>query len=208
MQKTSVDLLLLAALALFATLTAKVASADHLFEGTEWETAAQVAGVPPELLYSVALVETRKKSSDGLARPWPWTLTTAEGHKFYNSKAEAEEDLLEYISQGNARIAVGLMQVFYAYHSHRVESPLELLDPTTNLRIGAEILRDSIKRSNDLEIGIGNYNAKDPVKARAYGRQVIDLAKNLNNYFHAPEGSASTNDVIGRKNGLQQQASR
>lgn len=206
MQKNLLDLLLLSALSLFAALTTSVALADHIFEDTEWEEAAQIAGVPPELLYSVALVETRKKSSDGFARPWPWTLTTAEGHKFYKTKADAEADLHEYISQGNVRIAVGLMQVFYAYHSHRVESPLELLDPTTNLRIGAVILRDSINRSkNDLEIGIGNYNAKDPNKARAYGRQVIDLAKNLNNYFHAPDGSASANDVMGRnKNGIQQ----
>ena len=63
------------------------------FSGTPWETAAKRHGLDPVLLYAVALQATARPSGPGSVSPWPWTLRTQDGSRFYESREAALADL-------------------------------------------------------------------------------------------------------------------
>ena len=79
-------------------------------------------------------------------------------------------------------IDVGLMQVNVRWQGHRVGKPEELLDPATNLRVGADILAESIGSApGNLVLGIGRYHAgfQDEARAYRYGRRVLAVARQI-----------------------------
>lgn len=52
-----------------------------------------------------------------------------------------------------------------------------LLDPCTNISVGAWILRQEINQQGPTWKAIGRYNAKTPSKATAYGKKVFQAWK-------------------------------
>lgn len=73
------------------------------------------------------------------------------------------------------------MQINLHWHGHRVEKPEQLLNPETNLKIGAVILAEAIQSApNNLELGIGRYHSWQNVQAAVlYGRRVLALADQI-----------------------------
>lgn len=143
--------------------------------------AAKAHNLDPLLVYSVALAESATGRGNGLISPWPWTLR-APGQPFYaKTEDQAKKKLAEFRQQYDRAIDVGLMQVNIHWNGHRVSSLEELLDPETNVMVGAEVLSEAIKSSpNDLELGIGRYHIwADEDRARKYGRQVLAIYHNL-----------------------------
>ena len=134
-------------------------------------------GLDPYILYAVALVESAKVSKR-IAKPWPWALNR-QGRPFIpSSLAEAKDILGGALAKGIRNIDVGLMQVNIRWQGHRVRQPEDLLDPETNLRVGADVLAESIGSApGNLILGIGRYHAGFHNDARAYryGRRVFDL---------------------------------
>lgn len=131
-------------------------------------------GIDPDLLYSIAVVESSVVAKDrkGFIRPYPWTLRTNRPI-YANSRKEAEKHLKNLLAQGK-QVDVGLMQINTKWHLHRVKSPEELLDPSNNLRIAAEILNEQIRRTpQDVFLAVGNYHSYDPDRARWYARHVF-----------------------------------
>lgn len=99
----------------------------------------QGRGLDPYILYTVALVESAKVSKQ-IAKPWPWALNR-QGRPFIpSSLAEAKDILGGALAKGIRNIDVGLMQVNIRWQGHRVSQPEDLLDPETNLRVGADVL--------------------------------------------------------------------
>ncbi|WP_207461283.1 transglycosylase SLT domain-containing protein [Azospirillum sp. SYSU D00513] len=150
--------------------------------GTAWETAAVGQGIDPYLLFSVALVESGK-FEQRYARPWPFALNSPSGNFYGRNRTEAEQRLASLPVAERKRTAVGMMQIYVSAHAHRVTNLSDLLDPATNLRLGASILREGIaSKPGDLEWGIGRYNAwqveNEPV-ARKYGRRVLKVYQKL-----------------------------
>lgn len=151
------------------------AAADEFsLEGTGWDKAAASVGLDPILLYAVGLVESRTLKSREYTAPHPWTLNSPEGGEFFKTKTEA----IARTSQLFARyknIDIGLMQINWGWNGHKyVSSPSELLDPQTNLQVGASILAEAMKSTKDTVLGIGRYhNWRDERRARDYGRRVI-----------------------------------
>ncbi|WP_257291840.1 transglycosylase SLT domain-containing protein [Endozoicomonas sp. ONNA1] len=137
-------------------------ASDLALEGTQWETVANRHGIDPYLLYSVALAESASGRGDKGSKqisPWPWTLRTLSDAYYGLNKSDAEKKLQEMQKTDNDSIDVGLMQVNYRYHKDKVSNITDLLDPATNLDVGAQILSTAIKSSpNDLELGVGRYH--------------------------------------------------
>jgi hypothetical protein len=144
---------------------------------TRWEAVARRHGLEPLLLYGVALQESRRSRGENTISPWPWTLRSPEGPRFYDSKDAAVNDLRDLLTRYR-NIDVGLMQVNLQWHGHRA-SPDALLDAGTNLEVAAGILAAAIASApGDLELGIGRYHHwRDERVARAYGRGVIALVQ-------------------------------
>ena len=144
-----------------------------------FEKAGMEYNVDPVLLYSIALVESAIDAPEkGFLKPSPWTLRTNKPY-YAKSKQEAEA-LLDRLIQTNKSIDVGMMQINLKWHGHRVKSPKELLDPLTNVRTGAQIISEQIKRyPKDAALAVGNYHSSRPERARWYARHVLRVYTNL-----------------------------
>ena len=66
------------------------------------------------------------------------------------------------------------------WHGHRVDRLESLLDPKTNLGVGAAILKEALASApGDLTTGIGRYHSTRPERAKAYARTVLSLYRHL-----------------------------
>jgi soluble lytic murein transglycosylase-like protein len=116
--------------------------------------------IPPQLFYAMALTESGK-AIDGHRelRPWPWTLNIRGRAHFFHQRHTAERALRRALAGGERLIDVGLMQVNWRYHAHRLRNPRVALDPYRNLRIAARILRECQQSRSDWWAAVGCYHA-------------------------------------------------
>lgn len=152
-----------------------------VLSNTIWERVAKKSNIDPEILYSVSLKEARMLYTRDTVRPHPWTIRNAEGPQRYKSRIEAQIGLTKALkTDPYIKIDIGLMQINWHYHKHRVENPFDLLDPKRAVEIGAEILSEAINsKPGDLEYGIGSYYSNQEKRARSYGSDILRMAKEL-----------------------------
>ncbi len=138
-------------------------------------------GVPPSVLYAVALTESgRPKIPEGIDRPWPWTLNVGGRGYFFDSRQAAWQALRDWLRAGKSSIDVGLMQVNWRYHKDRLGTPWQALDPYHNLRVGAAILRECFHSRRDWWASVGCYHAPtDPRRANRYRHRVVSRWQRL-----------------------------
>lgn len=146
-------------------------------EGTLWDRAARSQNVDPLMLYAIALTESGRPEGHGQIKPWPWALNVEGRAVFAASREEAAELLVTY---RNMSVDIGLLQVNTRWHGHRVDTIEALLDPETNLTVGAAILQEALSAApGDLTGGIGRYHSARPERAKAYARTVLSLYRHL-----------------------------
>ena len=181
--------------ALLLLVNANVASAQDTVSPQSWMDALEVSGIPSDILFAMSLREsgtTFKKKRD--FAPWPWVLNVGyveteviDGeevsslkHKahYFKSREEAAKALAIQVAAGNEHVAVGMYQIYLKYNGHRVDNVLDLLDPTVNLRIAAEVLRDCGKRHKTVDDRLSCYYSGDVDEAGVgYADGVKQLAK-------------------------------
>lgn len=123
-----------------------------------YQLAATNAGVPPDVLYAVALTESGLRIDERI-RPWPWTLNIAGQGRFFRSRDDACATLTEALQNTPAkRVDVGLGQINYGYHGQRVSHPCELLDPYLNLSMAAGILKNQYRSTEGWLAATGRYH--------------------------------------------------
>ena len=124
---------------------------------TQWEASARRHGIDPLLLYALALRETSRPSGPGAVSPWPWTLRSPQGRRFYDSR-ESARSALAALAKQTRDVGVGLLQVSLKRHGHRVGDPASLLDPAVNLAVGSALMAEAIGSApDDLALGVGRY---------------------------------------------------
>jgi soluble lytic murein transglycosylase-like protein len=71
--------------------------------------------------------------------------------------------------------AIGLMQVIPRYHAEKFEpgNHNSVLDPVTNIQVGARILRECIARGGNETAGLQLYNGATSDPANAYATRVL-----------------------------------
>ena len=146
-------------------------------DDTAWAKAAEAEGIDPLMLYAVALAESGRSPEPGQIEPWPWALNVDGNAIFAVSREEAA--MLLAIHRGKS-IDIGLLQVNSRWHGHRVDRLESLLDPETNLGVGAAILKEALALApGDLTAGIGRYHSAQSERAKAYARTVLSLYRHL-----------------------------
>jgi hypothetical protein len=125
----------------------------------------------------VALTESARAFNDTVA-PWPWALNRNGKTVYPDGHEDAAAHVRSLLASGHQSIDIGLMQVNLRWHGHRVQRAEDLLDPVTNLHVGADILAESIASApDDLALGVGRYHSwNDRTAAYRYGRKVLALA--------------------------------
>lgn len=140
-----------------------------------YQQAAQAAGVPPAVLYAVALQESGIHLR-GQRRPWPWTLNISGRSHYFSSRTEACLAIHQALTQVKpTRIDVGLAQLNIGYQRDHYSTPCELLTPYRNLTVAALILRQHRQTGEDWLPAIGRYHrpAGGPIAA-SYTRRVSE----------------------------------
>jgi hypothetical protein len=150
-------------------------------ESTLWWRIAKHHQLDPYILYAVALVESAKGNPSNHVTPWPWAINKSGKSIIPASQQEARAILNKTLAEGRRNIDVGLMQVNLYWHGHRVDTPEQLLNPVTNLQIGALVLAEAIQSSPDnLVLGIGRYHSwQNTEAAMSYGRRVLAVANQI-----------------------------
>lgn len=133
----------------------------------------QSFGIPPVILYSMALTESGKPYR-GERLPWPWTVNHAGRGIYFPSRQAAYAYLSRLVARGDRSFDVGLMQVNWRWNADVFGGSLwDALDPYVNLRGGAAILRRHYLRTGSFESAVGAYHSPgDPRRASAYRERV------------------------------------
>jgi hypothetical protein len=183
-----------ALLACFAIGASSHAQTSRGSQGlSPWVTAAHRHGLEVESLYSIAIQESRRSRGDGTTRPWPWTLhTPIEGAMYFESFEAAREKLQALLASGVRNIDIGLMQVNWAWHGHRVARAEELLEPAVNIDVAASILRENLDLTRgDLRGALARYHSVRADLGAAYAASVLTILEHLKG---APEISVALNN--------------
>lgn len=162
-------------------LTSATVSAADPIAGTLFEKVAAEKGLDPVLLYSVAMAESGfKPTGSSQPKPWPWTIAHKDGAFFGNTRTDAERELNRLAGQDIQSIDIGLMQINTVWHAKN-RSNRALLDPETNLKLGADILKNALKSAHgNWLIGIGRYNSWTNKETQAkYAVRVLKIYRTL-----------------------------
>ncbi|MEZ5936204.1 MAG: lytic transglycosylase domain-containing protein [Alphaproteobacteria bacterium] len=164
------------ALGLLLTISSSAIALEP--HGAPWTEAARKASLDdPRMLQAIAFAESGRTDDHGRIEPWPWALNI-DGQAFFPTSQDEAMALLS-VHQDRS-VDVGLLQINIRWHGHRVDDPKSLLDPATNLEIGAAILKEALASApGDLTAGIGRYHSSDPERARSYARTVLAFYRYL-----------------------------
>lgn len=144
-----------------------------------YTTTAEAFGVPVHAYYAIALQESNRRVPGHGVKPWPWTLNIAGRATYFPTRDAAYAALVEALER-TERVDIGPMQIHWKAHKRLLRHPWTALDPHFNLRVGAYLLRDCIKRRPDLMTAIGCYHApNNPTAAQRYIARVLPRLKRL-----------------------------
>ena len=145
-----------------------------------WVVEGARPGLDPMLIYSMALTESRTLWRDGYVRPCPWCIRIdGELHRA-TSKDEAQALARAAMSAGRTITDVGVMQVNARAHAKRVDGDIAaLVDVSTNIRVGADILQEALASTKDFERGLGRYHSWTARLGDPYGRVALRRYTNL-----------------------------
>lgn len=136
--------------------------------------AALAYGVPPRLHYAVAMQESAMLFNDAVL-PWLWTLNvrgTPHRYATYGDGCRALE--LWVTRHGITNVDCGPMQINWHYHSDKLGTFAQAMDPTHNLNVGASILARHYAATGDWYAAVGRYHSEaDPARARTYASGVF-----------------------------------
>lgn len=134
--------------------------------------------IPVDVFYSVMLQESGRtiaSTSPGANTktrrylPWPWVLNVELKPYFFESQERAAIALKQFLAvDKNARIAVGLGQIYLPSHGHLFDDKTVLLNPKENLQYAAKLLADefqwTVKQSKpNWWIAVGRYHTPSNV---------------------------------------------
>ncbi len=147
--------------------------ADAMDIPPAYRRVADEYGIPPQVLYSVALTESGLAMPDSRdIRPWPWTLNVAGTPYRYGSRDQAYRGLMQHLAKTDL-VDVGLMQVNWRYHGKKLLDQDLSLDPWFNLRVGASILRELFDQCGDWLVAAGRYHSPgNAERAAGYSAKV------------------------------------
>ena len=128
--------------------------------------------VPAGILFAISLTESGRKTADGRMLPYPWALNVNGSAFYFANKSEADAHLERLLAEGE-KPDIGLMQVNWRYHQHKLGDIRQAFDPWLNLRAGAIVLREAYRATGDWWTAVGRYHSGTPTRAKAYRARVL-----------------------------------
>lgn len=121
-------------------------------------------GIPKDLLYSIAYVESR-------ARPWA-VYANGKG-KYFKSLHKAHKFIKDKQEEGTENLFVGCMQLCVKSHGRKFQKIQDILDPEKNIYFAAKLLKQLYKKFGSWEDAVKYYNAS--TKKESYLKKVMKI---------------------------------
>ena len=137
------------------------------------DLAEKAKRIPEGLLQAIALVESGRKRGRAAKVAWPWTVTTPKGGKFFETRAQAFQEVSALRADGKTNIDIGCMQVNLFYHGRGFGSLQEALSPVNNVAYATEFLVSLYRRYDNWGDAVKHYHSSDPRKNNYYLQKVI-----------------------------------
>lgn len=162
-------------------LAPKVA-AEVDVSGSVFTTVGQAKGIDPLLLYSVALAESAfHKKGFKTVKPWQFALRTRT-RAYYGESYEDTVRELHRILKTTDSVDIGLMQINFRWHAHRVHKPEDLLDIKTNVTVAADILKERlIANHGNWTHSLAQYHSFVPSRGAWYSAFVLGIYRQISN---------------------------
>lgn len=125
---------------------------------------ANKIGVPAKLLYAISITESTNPKT---GKVWPWTINVKGKGYFFATKEAAYHAIQQTLSRGVTSIDIGPMQTNWKWQKDRLGSTWKALDPSFNIQVGAQILRDCYIKKKDWWVCAGDYHTLSNTPARA-----------------------------------------
>lgn len=129
--------------------------------------AARRGGVPPEILYAIALTETGRKTGDRV-RPYPWAINREGKGHWFTTREEALAFAEDSLRQGRKSFDVGCVQINYRWHGQAFPSLNDMFDPEWTATYAAQFLRTLYEERGDWSAAAGAYHSLTPELANIY----------------------------------------
>ncbi len=136
--------------------------------------------LPDNLLVSIALTESGKKLKTGEFVAWPWTINARGKGKFFKSKGEALEHVINYLKKGRKNIDIGCMQVNHMYHPNAFRNLEKAFDPEVNVEWSANLIRNLYIKYGSYREAVGYYHSYRTTKKNQYASKVFKTWRQLN----------------------------
>ncbi|WP_298333567.1 transglycosylase SLT domain-containing protein [Asticcacaulis sp.] len=107
---------------------------------------------PPSIVAAIVAVESNGN---------PMALNV-EGRTISARSWREAADVVEQAVAAGRCVDIGCMQVNTCYHSHRVQNPVDLLDPATNVRAGVAFLTELRSAKGNWVAAAGAYHSSTP----------------------------------------------
>jgi len=139
-----------------------------------WTEIGDEIGVEPALLYAIAIAESKKYVGKGEVKPWPWTVNSPEGVKWFDNKEEMVDYIGKLIAKGRRNIDIGIMQVNWHWNGERLVGDHEkLAEPEVCIATGAQVLKEELKRHDgNIVKAVAAYHNSKPEKGYPYAIRV------------------------------------
>ena len=146
-------------------LSPEESNPTRLFEMITWVEAYY--GIPKNLLTAMAFVESGRTTPSQPRSPWPWTLNIGGKGRFYETKASAQDSLLDN-AQDVSLIDVGLLQINTKWHAQHFRSLSDMLDPSSNILYAGHYLATLAYQKGSWTKGVASYHASRPEARQRY----------------------------------------
>jgi len=139
----------------------------------EMARAAQLNGIPLNILYSVGLTETGRQ---GTLSPYDMNVDGRAVHP-----TNLDEALTRFASEsahGAKLIDIGCMQINHHWHAAHFNSLSEMFDPVHNVDYAANYLKELKAQEGSWTLAVARYNA-GPDNPRAQKTYVCAVIENM-----------------------------
>lgn len=143
-----------------------------------YHAVADAYQIPVEVFFAVMLQESGKQSRNQFL-PWPWVLNVNRKSYYFESQAQAEIALNQFLAvDPAAQIDVGLGQINLTAHGKSFPKKSVLFDPAINLTYAARVLTNEFQWTLSQSqpnwwTAVGRYHAPNkPTLAKRY-REIV-----------------------------------
>lgn len=137
--------------------------------------AAQVTGVPRNVLLAIARVETGRTVA-GRYGPWPWTVNQSGQGAWFQSAPEAFNHVALAVQNGETNIDIGCFQISYRWHGAEFATLAAMFDPEENALYAARYLQRLFDKEGSWDGAIGAYHSRRDIAAAEYLKKVSAVA--------------------------------